>query len=371
MNWLLDKSSVPSFIRAHIDCFTPSAAQCVAFECSKGDSKGFTRKGDTAVIPIHGVLTQSPDIFAYLFGGGNTTYGDIVDAVAQAENDSKVSNIVFAVDSPGGAFDGMFNAIIAMRDMSKPSTAVVTGLAASAAYALACQADTIVASNIGVRVGSVGVVATYYVSESEVAVTSTEAPNKRPDVTTDEGKAMVREELDSMHQIFVEAIAVGRGTTTPDVNATFGQGGTVLASEAVKRGMIDEVQSSKTIESKEGTKMDIVELKSKHASVYAEAVADGVKLERDRCVAHLTMGAESGAIKVACDAVADGTEMTLTMQSKYMSAGMNRRDTEARSNDADDADAGDGVISDSTGESGADEVARLVESKLGVSGGAA
>lgn len=366
MNWLLDKNSVPSFIRAYSDGFTPSAVQYEVFEREGGAKKLYTREGSTAVIPIHGVLTRSPDIFAWLFGGGNTTYGEIANALAQAENDDKVSDIVFDIDSPGGEFDGMFSALLAMRDASKPSTAFISGIAASAAYALACQADTIIASNIGVRVGSVGVVATYYVSENEVAVTSTAAPNKRPDVTTDEGKAAVREELDAMHQIFVDAIATARKTTAVDVNATFGQGSTVLANEAVKRGMIDSIQSGKEINSNEDTQMDLVELKSKHASVYAQTFTEGVESERDRCVAHLTMGAESGAIKVACDAVKEGTLMTLTMQSQYMAAGMSKRDIEARIEDADTADAADGVTSDDAQTSDADEVARLVESKLGV-----
>ena len=64
---------------------------------------------------------------------------------------------------------------------------------------------------------------------------------------------MVREELDAMHKIFVDSIAEGRSVTTEKVNAEFGQGGTLLAGEALKRGMIDAV-AEPTLKVVESTK---------------------------------------------------------------------------------------------------------------------
>jgi ClpP class serine protease len=89
--------------------------------------------------------------------------------------------------------------------------------------------------------GSIGIAASFLVDESIVEIASTEAPKKRPDVSTAEGKAIVREELDAIHEVFVEAIARGRSTTTTNVNRNFGRGAIVLARDAKRAGMIDSI----------------------------------------------------------------------------------------------------------------------------------
>ena len=43
--------------------------------------------GETAAIQINGVLTDQPDFFARFWGGGNTTYREIVAALALADAD--------------------------------------------------------------------------------------------------------------------------------------------------------------------------------------------------------------------------------------------------------------------------------------------
>jgi ClpP class serine protease len=216
---------------------------------------------------------------------------------------------------------------------------------------MASQADKITATNRAARIGSIGVAAEFRVREDSVTLTSTQAPRKRPDVSTSEGRAMVVEELDAMHEIFVDAIASGRGMTPAEVNASFGQGATYLADKALKRGMIDAVgatalrvvantntptarNSGKQVEA---TKMDLIELKAKHPEVYAAAMQAGVSGERDRVVAHLNMGAQAGVMDIAVTAIKDGSAMTMTLQSEYLVAAMSKRDTDNRA--ADDGDA--------------------------------
>ena len=248
--WLLESSVRQTIEQAQKAGFTPSAEQQIQFEtrlnsdASTGNNRLLTVAGDNAEISVKGVITKSPSFMAMIFGGGNTTYPEIISAIAAAEQDDSVSNITFTVDSPGGHFDGLFDTLAAIQSAKKPTKAIISNVGASAAFAIASQADEVVASNIAARIGSVGVVATFSLNENEISITSTDAPKKRPDITTDEGVAMVREELDAMHEIFVDAIAEGRGTTTSKVNADFGQGSTVLANEALKRGMIDTVATS-------------------------------------------------------------------------------------------------------------------------------
>ena len=346
--WLLETSARQAMQRATRAGFTPTAEQQAKFEARFGeevsasdDNRLLTTAGNSAQIEITGVMTKKPSYMAMIFGGGNTTYREIVAAVAQAEQDDDIADITYLIDSPGGSIDGMFDAIAAMQTARKPSKAVVSGTCASAAYALAAQADEIVASNAAAMVGSIGIVATYYTDDDEVTITSTNAPNKRPDVSTAEGVAVVRDELDAIHDLYVDAIAEGRGVSAIKINAEFGQGGVVLADEALKRGMIDAVSSRSaaptTTKKPEAMNMDLNKLMAQHPDVYASAVQVGVDTERDRVGAHMTMGMASGDMKTASAAIKAGTGMTEQLRADYAVAGMNRADIDARA--ADDADA--------------------------------
>lgn len=378
--WLLEPSVLEAMQKAIEAGVQPTTDQQAEFEArafgaSEKGPRLLTTAGNTAEIAISGVLTASPDFMAMLFGGGNTTYADINSAIAAAEQDPAVEQTVLKIDSPGGQFDGLFSTILTLEGAKKPIKARVTNLAASAAYAIAAQADTIEAVNKAARFGSVGVVMGFKVSEDRVEISSTDAPKKRPNVTTPEGQAIVKEELDALHSLFAGALADGRGTTVEKVNANFGQGATLLAEEALKRGMIDSIEAVKmpAITSR-GTKkevktMDLQELKAQHSDLCSLLVQEGVNKERDRAVAHLTMGEASGDMKTAVSAIKDGSEMTSTIQAVYMAAGMNRTDAANRQDDdSEAAAAADGADADDDHQdTGADAVAATVEANLGVS----
>ena len=333
-----------------------------------GSGNSVLRKaGDVAEINVSGVLTKKPDLLAFLLGGGNTTYRGIEAALAEAEQDDEVGRIVLRVDSPGGSVDGMYSAMDAVAGMSKPVEAAVEDMAASAAYALASQADTIRAKHRASMVGSVGVAATVPANEIDGVhtLTSSEAPDKRPDPATDEGRRRIVAELDRIHHAMAEALARGRGTTVEDVNQNYGRGGMLMAEEARARGMIDVVGepqrepaplpgagASATASKSEsgGKRMDLETMKAEHPALYREIVQAGVQQERDRVCAHLRMGEASGAISTALEAVRDGKDMTQELQAEYMSAAINTRDQQARAADEGDvSDAADAAGSDKSG----------------------
>lgn len=373
MTWLLDFDTFKKMKIAAQAGYKPSAEQQGKFEARESRTRGLSIAGSIAEIEVKGVLTQTLDFFAFLFGGGNTLYGDIIEALAEADNTPAVEKIKLQIESPGGTFDGLFDTLAAIEQTRKPVEAVINNLGASAAFAIAAQADSITATNRAARIGSVGVAVTFDVPDDEVTITSTEAPKKRPDVTTDEGVAMVREELDALHEIFVESIAAGRGTTVEKVNADFGRGATLLSDEAKKRGMIDGIETTKltsvestvTTEARAGgditeaRKMDSATLKAQHPETYAAAVQEGVNQERDRVCGHLIMGEKSGAMETACTAIKDGSGMTATLTATYMTAGINRADVKARAGDNVEA-----TPSESAGDD--DTVVALVEKNLGV-----
>jgi ClpP class serine protease len=337
--WFLTGDVLQEMKQARASGFQLSAEQVADLRAASRDNGKMQVVGREAIIPVEGVLTERPDWFAAYFGGGNTTYPDIKQAIAEANGSPEIDSITMAFGySPGGSVTGLFSAMDAIRDSEKPVTATVKGGAMSGAFGLASQAGRIVAADRGTQFGSVGVAMDTWVydgSIKEVSIASTEAPKKRPDLLTDEGKAVVREELDAIHDVFVGSIADGRGTTTKKVNANFGQGAMVLAEQALKAGMIDSIGSAPQQSAPEAAErsMDLQKLKTEYPAVYDAAVAVGRDTERDRVCAHLKMGAESGDMETAVTAITDGSEMTMTLTATYLSAARNKALTDARVDD--------------------------------------
>lgn len=212
---------------------------------SSGDPRILTRAGDVAEITVEGVLTAKPDYYAYYYGGGNTTYPEIIRSLQLASSDPNIKRVVLNVCSPGGYVGGLFDALGALEAFAKPKE-TYAAMADSAAFAIAALGGKITATSPAAEFGSVGVCATYvqYDFEKVFEITSSNAPNKRPDPATPEGQKVIREQLDAFEDLFIDAIARGRMTTKDDVKLNFGRGGVLLAAAAKKAGMIDRVAKS-------------------------------------------------------------------------------------------------------------------------------
>lgn len=374
--WLLEPSFEREF-RARLktvgkvsaDQFDQFASHVEKQVAAAGDGpRNLNIAGDVAEVAVHGVLTQKLDFFLWLFDIENTTYEDIESALATAAADPSIKRIVLDIDSPGGEVKGLFDTLAALDAFPKKKS-VRASLAASAAYGIAALGGNIEAANAAATFGSVGVVISYLRDEELIEITSTEAPDKRPDPSTEEGKAVIREYLDAVHQLFAEAIARGRGTTVANVNENFGRGAVMLAAEAKSRGMIDKapkaLKGPKTSAvadvsaetptaapaATDGTRpMNKDELKAKHPDLYAailkeghdaafeEGQTAGVAKERKRACALLKMGDSTGATKVANDAIRAGSSvMDEDVHADFMTAAMNRKDQGDRQDDSDTA----------------------------------
>lgn len=360
--WLLEGEALAKMMAIEASGFSPTDEQLSKFaafsEQDAGQGGSSSRIMNTAngvaTISVHGLLTKKPSFAAMLFGAGNTTYSEIIGAINSAEADGNVERITIDADSPGGEFGGMFDVLPVVRNAKKPVDVLVTGLCASAMYAIASQAQGgIRASNVAAMIGSIGVIANVPVDDDVVTVASTLAPKKAPDATTDAGKEIIRETADSLHDIFVEAIAGGRNTTAENINNNFGNGATLLAQQALDSGMIDGIEGSQLNAatgggdgnlkaSNEGkTIMDLNELKANHPDIYDAAVQVGTIAERDRVSQHLILADSSGAMDLALAAIKDGSELTATLQTQHMAAMMNKASITARQGE--NTTAGDGA----------------------------
>jgi ClpP class serine protease len=132
---------------------------------------------------------------------------------------------------------------------NKPIIAHVSGTAASAAYWIVSAANEVRIERTGI-VGSIGVaalvprqVAPNASGEINVEIVSSNAPNKRPDPESDDGRAEIVSSLDAIESAFLADVARGRGVTPKVVKSDFGQGGVRVGADAVQHRMADRVSS--------------------------------------------------------------------------------------------------------------------------------
>tara|TARA_R100000541_G_scaffold18689_2_gene28549 strand:+ start:2258 stop:3403 length:1146 start_codon:yes stop_codon:yes gene_type:complete len=307
-------------------------------------SNVLVKSGDSATITIQGVMTSQRSFMAYYFGGGNTLYRDIDAAINAVEMDPEVKSVDFMFCSGGGEAQPALSTADKIAAMKKPTRAVVK-TAASAAYWIASQADTIVAVNKASQVGSIGTMVEMAKPSlsTSMAVTSSNAPNKRPDPETEDGQAAIKEWLDQSEDLFVTAVAVGRDKTVETVNNTFGRGGMLLADKALAVGMIDAIGVTAAAPTSNSTTtgaktMDLATLKADHPGLY-QAVLDegktiGAATELDRVKFHGLMGQKTGATAFALEACLKGTPMNnVEATVEYATFGRNNADIEAREQD--------------------------------------
>ena len=348
--WLLESSVLEELHKAQKLGFVNEGPAAAVMEARSRIAAGVPMAiaDGVATIKVEGILTKQPDPMVSFFYGANTAYDGIVEAVNAAEGDPKVKALRFDIDSPGGNVDGLFDALAAIESSSKPKS-VFARNALSAAYGIAAAAGNITASGPGAMFGSVGTAVSVAVSDDVVTITSSNAPDKRPDPRTEEGRAAIVRHLDAIDDLFVGAIAKGRGLEPDAVRESYGRGASLVARDAKERGMIDGIagdglrvvsdtnQATANGGSEDGT-MDLETLKAEHPAVFKAAVSIGVMQERERVEAHLSL-AETGNLNVALEDIKSGNDITQKTWAAHMSAAMNRRDVQARRDDNEEVEA--------------------------------
>jgi signal peptide peptidase SppA len=207
-------------------------------------------RGRTAILAVEGPLFRYGNLFTSVSGATST--GDLAVALNTAVENPLVSQIVLAIDSPGGEVNGTnsFADQIRAATKVKPVHAFIEGLGASAAYWIGSAASSIVADESAMT-GSLGVVATQVDKRGaqerqgvkNYEIVSSQSPYKRPDPSTVEGRSQIQEMVDSMADLFISRVAKFRGVSASDVIAKFGGGKVFPASKALSAGMIDKVQA--------------------------------------------------------------------------------------------------------------------------------
>lgn len=304
-----------------------------------GNSRKLAVTNGEAQIRVSGPLLDGPDWILDWFEIEYTTYGDLRADLAEASNDKGVTGIELVLDSPGGMVSGLFELLAELQRFSKAKRSTAS-LAASAAYAIAAHGGKIAATDPLATFGSIGVAASYWPS-SMIDVTSTAAPDKRPDPKTEQGRSVIRAYLDEIHELFASSIAAGRGTTAASVNAEYGGGRVFLAAESLRRSMIDSIagdagEKTAARAATKGNKMNLDQLKAEHPALFAQVhslgEAAGVTAERARVADHLQLGQDCGDVTVAFAPIREGKSVAQA-QAAYLGANMRRNAQQARQDD--------------------------------------
>lgn len=217
-------------------------------ERSEQADRGFTEEGDAAVVEIRGPLLSRAEGFWSLFCDD---YPSIAERARAAFGSGK-ARVILRIDSPGGDAPGCFELARELRAMSEetgiPLEAYAERLCASAAYAIACSARTIIAAP-SADVGSIGVLE-YRLDWSAqnaamgvriIVVTSGEAKvDRHPDVpVTDEAIGRIQGHVDQFAQLFFDLVAEMRGGSADDYRAL--KGDIFLGEAGTGAGLVDRV----------------------------------------------------------------------------------------------------------------------------------
>lgn len=207
-----------------------------------------TKRGSVAILEARGPMFRHANIFTAISGA--TSYDVLRRDLQSALDDTSVRAIVMSYDTPGGHVTGVDELAKAIRagKSKKPIVAYVGGSAASAGYWLASQSTEVVIADTAV-LGSIGVMATLQdTSEADakagkLTFVSSQSPDKRPDLSTDAGRARVQRLVDALAEVFISTVAAGRGIKPEQVTAKFGGGDLLVGAAAVAAGMADRIGS--------------------------------------------------------------------------------------------------------------------------------
>jgi signal peptide peptidase SppA len=224
---------------------------------------GSTRRGDgsaslartvdgVAIVPVLDTLVNRG---AWLDSrSGLTSYEGIAAQLRDAGQDPEVRSVLLDISSPGGEAAGMAGLADLVRQVrdTKPVTAFVNDMAASAAYGIASAASEVVISPTS-TVGSIGVVMLHADRSGELAAQGVKptlifAGSHKVDGNpfeplSDAVRADLQASVDAHYRQFLDTVAAGRGRKLTADMARATEARTFIGTEAISLGLADRIAS--------------------------------------------------------------------------------------------------------------------------------
>lgn len=205
-----------------------------------------TKRDGVGILSVHGPIFRRANMMTRYSGAVST--GSLALAFNQLYDRGDVRSILLDVDSPGGDANGIgefADMIYEARKLGRKNIGTFSGgQFCSAAFYIGAPAGRVTVSKSSI-VGSVGVVARARRPREgdDLEIVSSQSPDKRPDLTKDEGVEKIRATCTSMAAVFIKDLARYRGKKVKQVQNDFGRGGVLVGREAVDAGMADAVST--------------------------------------------------------------------------------------------------------------------------------
>lgn len=202
---------------------------------------------NVAVIKIYGDIStyrESADSDSVL-----ALSDEILGYIDQIKEDSEAMAVVVEIDSYGGSPAASAGIMQALKEIGKPTVALIKEGAVSGGYFIATGANKIYANKMS-NVGGIGITMSYldhsqqnkkegiiYRQLSAGKFKDTGDPDK--ELTAAEQEFLMRD-VKKLHQLFVEMVAENRNLDIKAVEK-IADGSTMLGPDAKEAGLIDEI----------------------------------------------------------------------------------------------------------------------------------
>lgn len=215
------------------------------------NTRAVSMRDGIAIIPVTGPIMRYANLFTRISGATSTQ--ELATDLQAALDNPQVKGILLNMDSPGGEANGIneLGDMIHAARGKKPIKAYAGGSLASGAYWLASAADEVVIDDTAL-VGSIGVVVEVAIrkaadGEKRYTITSSNAPNKRPDLETEDGRAEIAKSINALGEVFVAKVARNLGVAPDQVPAMGDHGGLKVGAAAVASGLAHRLGSLESL----------------------------------------------------------------------------------------------------------------------------
>lgn len=214
------------------------------------DSRGTLSR--VAVIDVSGLILNSEQ--TGLLSRGENPVAYLHERLNEARADRRVKAVILRINSPGGtvtASDAMYRQVLQFKaDTHKPVIVLMTDVAASGGYYLACAADHIVAHPTSIT-GSIGVIVQTVsfkplldrVGINAQAITSGANKDVGSPLSylSPEHRAILQRLVDDFYTRFTKVVRESRPKIPADRFAQLTDGRVLSGSDARDAGLVDDV----------------------------------------------------------------------------------------------------------------------------------
>lgn len=207
-------------------------------------------KDKIAVISVDRAIGASGNYF----DDSSISSDTLIGFIKSADKNDKIKGVIIEINSPGGSVVASKEVADAVRNIKKPTVALIKEVGASGAYWVASAADIIVADPMSVT-GSIGVLGSYlefsklfetygieYRSVTAGKYKDTGSPYKN---LTDDERQLLQSKLDMIYDFFVTDVAKNRNMSKEKM-FKIADGSVYLGIEAKENGLVDYLGSKET-----------------------------------------------------------------------------------------------------------------------------